>query len=355
MQRVLFEIPGTPFKLHGFGLMLGVAFFAAIFLADWRARRSKLNPDWIYDLAFWVLVGSLTGARGLYVWQYWGKSIHDWREVFAIWEGGIVLYGGVLGGLAAGLFRAYRLKIPILATCDAIAPSIALGLAIGRIGCFLNGCCYGDPCQLPWAVSFPNESSPWYQQVREGLTIFPATTARPPWTHYLATLDESGNIDRLFRDTQSRADAPAPPRTERRAFEDPATKELTELDTRVLTISARSLPVHPTQLYSSIDGLILLALLSAYYPLRRRDGEVAALLLLTYPVTRFLIEQLRGDEGSFLLGMTISQVVSLAMGVVGLCFWAFLRSHPQPLYAETAAETETPASAADAVTAQASG
>ena len=91
-----------------------------------------------------------------------------------------------------------------------------------------------------------------------------------------------------------------------------------------------SLPVHPTQLYSAIDGLVLLFLLSAYYPLRRRDGEVMALLMVTYPVTRFLIEYLRNDEGIFWFGLTISQNISVFLLLAGIVFWTWLwRSQPR--------------------------
>jgi phosphatidylglycerol:prolipoprotein diacylglycerol transferase len=90
----------------------------------------------------------------------------------------------------------------------------------------------------------------------------------------------------------------------------------------------RSLPVHPTQLYSAIDGIVLLWLLSAYYPLRRRDGEVMALLMVTYPITRFLIEYLRNDEGGIFLGLTISQNISILLFLAGLLFWYVLSRSP---------------------------
>ena len=95
-----------------------------------------------------------------------------------------------------------------------------------------------------------------------------------------------------------------------------------------------SLRLHPTQLYSTIDGLILLLLLSAYYPLRRRDGEVMGLLMITYPITRFLIEHLRNDEGVFFAGLTISQNISLALLAGGLLFWFRLWRSPPVRFAD---------------------
>jgi phosphatidylglycerol:prolipoprotein diacylglycerol transferase len=152
---------------------------------------------------------------------------------------------------------------------DAVAPSIAIGTLFGRLGCFLNGCCYGDPCRLPWAVSFPEPS--------------------PPWAHHRAL----GLI---------------PPG------------------------AMHSLPVHPTQLYAALDGFIILLLLSAFYPLRRRDGEVIGLLMVTYPITRFLIEFLRNDEGVFFAGLTISQNISVALFAAGCVYLAWLSKRPAVLY-----------------------
>src|SRR5262249_33603534 len=140
------------------------------------------------------------------------------------------------------------------------------GTFFGRLGCFLNGCCFGDPCRLRWAVAFPAHSPPWIQQVRLGL---------------------------------------------------------------IAPDAVQSLPIHPTQLYSAIDALVLLLLLSAAYPLRRRDGEVMGLLMVTYPISRFLIEYLRNDEGAFFAGLTISQNLSVVLFLGGLVYWAWLLRLPK--------------------------
>jgi phosphatidylglycerol:prolipoprotein diacylglycerol transferase len=274
MRQVLFTIPVLGgIKIFGYGMMLFFALLLSTSLAGWRARREKLDPELLYDLALWIFVGGLVGARLFYVIQYWGDRIHTVGDVFRIWEGGIVLYGSIMGGTTA--FFLYRLvrKFPLLPLLDVIAPSLALGIALGRMGCFLNGCCYGKLCEGPLGVSFPPESPPWKAQVVLGLI-------------------------------------------------DPK--------------AAHSLPVHPTQLYSVIDGLVLLMLLSAYFPLRRRDGEVMALLMVTYPITRFLIEALRNDEGVFFAGMTISQNISIALFWCGLIFWRYLARRPATRYADTA-------------------
>ena len=111
MRQVLFTIPilgGV--KIFGYGLMLFLAFLGSMNLAAWRARREKLDPELIYDLAFWVFLGGLVGARLFYVIQYWGIRIHSVWDVFKIWEGGIVLYGSIMGGTAA--FFLYRVLRP---------------------------------------------------------------------------------------------------------------------------------------------------------------------------------------------------------------------------------------------------
>jgi phosphatidylglycerol:prolipoprotein diacylglycerol transferase len=285
MHRVLVEVPGTAIRLHSFGLMLCLAFLAAIALAAWRARREGLDPDSIYDLALWAVLGSLIGARLFYVVEYWGKGqVKNWLDIFKIWEGGIVFYGGLAGGTVACLAYAIVKRLPVLKLCDILAPSLALGLAIGRVGCFLNGCCYGDECALPWAVTFPPGSAPW-------------------WDQAIDSVEDPGQatIPGLTRDDLDRA---------RRG-------ELAALP--------RSAPVHPTQLYSAVDGLILWAVLTAYYPYRRRDGRVMALFLMAYPVTRSLIEYLRDDEPAACMGLTISQVVGVATLAAGLALWLAAR------------------------------
>jgi phosphatidylglycerol:prolipoprotein diacylglycerol transferase len=272
MMPIFFKIPLTiPFyghaelPIYGFGIMLVLAFIFAPWLAWWRARREGLDGDVILDMGFWIFVAGLVGARMFYCIEYWGKDIHNLLEAFQYWRGGIVYYGGIVGGVIG--FFAYRwfYPFPLRPYLDAVAPSIALGTFFGRLGCFLNGCCYGDQCRLPWAVSFPRESPAWWHQLHAGL---------------------------------------------------------------ISKGSTESLPIHPTQLYSAFDGLVLLILLSAYYPLRRRDGEVMGLLMITYPITRFLIEYIRNDEAAFFAGLTISQTISVFLLLSGLVYWAWLSTLP---------------------------
>jgi phosphatidylglycerol:prolipoprotein diacylglycerol transferase len=264
MRQILFVVPGVGVKVYGFGLMFVVACFAALYATAWRARREKIDPNTVFDLAVWLMSGGLVGARLFYVIQHHETLTSVW-DVFRIWQGGLVFYGCIIGGLAGSLIYWRRHPFPFWAMADAVAPSLALGAALGRLGCWLNGCCFGGLSGLPWAVRFPAGSLAWYHQVYAG------------WI--------------------------------------PAT-------------ALESLAIHPAQLYAAVDGLILFALLSAYFPFRKRDGEVMALLMVTYPLTRFLIESLRDDERAFFAGLTISQNISVLLFAGGLLLWARLLRLP---------------------------
>jgi phosphatidylglycerol:prolipoprotein diacylglycerol transferase len=150
--------------------------------------------------------------------------------------------------------------------CDVAAPAVAIGAALGRIGCFLNGCCHGAVSDLPWAVCFPKGSHAWVRQLNAGLI--------PP-------------------------EAPA------------------------------SLPVHPTQLYSAVAGFVVLGLLLLYSRRPRRAGELMAFLMLAYPLTRWPIEALRSDEPAVFAGMTWSQNISVALLLGGLALQFFVRMRSQ--------------------------
>jgi phosphatidylglycerol:prolipoprotein diacylglycerol transferase len=255
--------PGIP--IFGYGLMMCLGFVSATLLAGRRAVRAGFPPETIPDLTLWFLISGVGGGRLFYLIQHGDRvfvncqSIGDTLvAVVRLWDGGLVLYGGLIGGAIAYWWFCRSRKLPPWELGDLIVPSIFLGIAFGRVGCFLYGCCFGDRCELPWAVEFPVDSVPFKAQVQRGFLPEDATA---------------------------------------------------------------SLPIHPTQIYSVIDGLVLCLLTLAYYPVRARPGSVVTLALLTYPVTRFLIERLRGDEmGQFGTSLTIAQWISLAMfaGGIGL-------------------------------------
>jgi phosphatidylglycerol:prolipoprotein diacylglycerol transferase len=107
-----------------------------------------------------TLVSGVIGARALYVIEHIDEFRGGWGSMLAIWQGGLTLYGGIAAGALIGLLMAKRMGMPVWSVADALTPSVALGTMFGRIGCFLNGCCYGKPTKLPWGVIYPPDSFP---------------------------------------------------------------------------------------------------------------------------------------------------------------------------------------------------
>ena len=137
--------------------MMALAFFAGLWTAMRRARLANVPGDVIADVTLWLMLGSIVGARFVYVTTYWKTEFASGpiSEIFMIQHGGLVFYGGLLGAMVAGIGYLFWKKLPVWKIADILAPSIALGSMFGRIGCLLNGCCYGYACDLPWAIHFP--------------------------------------------------------------------------------------------------------------------------------------------------------------------------------------------------------
>lgn len=148
-----------PLALHSYGLMLALAFLAAIHLLQRRTTGLGIPRDTVMDFGLVIMAASVIGSRALYVLTHWGDYATRPLSFLAVWEGGLTFYGGVLLAVPAGIFFLKRKKVPLWPLADLAAPSFALGLGIGRLGCFLNGCCFGNPADLPWAVRFPTQSA----------------------------------------------------------------------------------------------------------------------------------------------------------------------------------------------------
>ena len=148
------------FTITSYGMMVALAFLAGLWTASRRAPRDGIPADKILDLGPWLIVGAIVGARLLYVVSYWREQFAGQPvvEIFAVWKGGLVFYGGLIGASLGCIFYARLKKLALWKLADAVAPSISLGYVFGRIGCLLNGCCYGRPCSLPWGITFPKES-----------------------------------------------------------------------------------------------------------------------------------------------------------------------------------------------------
>jgi phosphatidylglycerol:prolipoprotein diacylglycerol transferase len=271
---------GKSLPVYGFGAMLFLGFTAGAWSCARRGMSVGYTPEMMWDFAIWLFIMGVVGCRIFYCIQYSQHVFFDYENgeyklkllpalLFSavnLPDGGLVWYGGLFTGVLTAIWLSRKRNISFLQAGDVLVPSLLLGLAFGRVGCFLNGCCYGDRCTLPWGVHFPLGSVPDMSLVLRG---------------YLGA--DQGS----------------------------------------------SLLLHPTQLYSSINALILFFLTSTYFYYRPRNGSVMALAGLTYAITRFTIEFLRDDEpGQFGTMLTISQWLSIVMFVFALAFAAWLSRQP---------------------------
>jgi phosphatidylglycerol:prolipoprotein diacylglycerol transferase len=154
-------------KVTWYGIFVVAGFMAGLWTASRRALRERIDPEIIFDLGPWLLVGTILGARVLYVVSYWkeafaGKPI---TEIFMVQHGGLVFYGGLIGATLACVLFAFRRHLALWRLADVLAPSIALGSSFGRWGCLMNGCCYGRPTTMPWGIRFPYGHETWPQYV----------------------------------------------------------------------------------------------------------------------------------------------------------------------------------------------
>lgn len=141
--------------IHTYGLMLAIAFLVGIWWVSREGKKQNLEPDKVMDLGLWVLVAAVVGSRIAYVLPHWNEfQARPWT-VIAVWEGGLTFYGGVLLAVPVGFFYMWRNHLPIWRTADLVAPAFAIGIFFGRIGCLLNGCCFGLPTKLPWGITYP--------------------------------------------------------------------------------------------------------------------------------------------------------------------------------------------------------
>lgn len=246
MRPELVEIFGISF--YSYRVLLAVSFVVCTLLAvrasESRADGVRLVPA----MGIWAICGTLLGARVFYVLQYEGLENY-WNALF-IWEGGLVFYGGLIGGTGAVAVHWWLRGTPFFQAADIVVPYLALGEALTRIGCFLNGCCYGALTSVPWGVRFPPGSVAYQAQLESGLV-----TAGDPLAH----------------------------------------------------------ACHPTELYMTAGLLIVFAVLRGRRFWQVWDGSVTCGYLLLYGILRFLVESLRGDSARSVFGMTVSQAISLAL------------------------------------------
>jgi phosphatidylglycerol:prolipoprotein diacylglycerol transferase len=157
VHKIALELGGL--TVHWYGVLVACGFLLGLWTASRRGLRDGIDPADVVDIGTWLILGTIVGARALYVVSYWKEQFADqpFWEVAMVHHGGLVFYGGLLGATIAGwIFVRYR-RLPFWRIADVLAPSIALGHALGRIGCLMNGCCFGAACSMPWAIHFPAE------------------------------------------------------------------------------------------------------------------------------------------------------------------------------------------------------
>jgi phosphatidylglycerol:prolipoprotein diacylglycerol transferase len=367
--------------IRGYGVMLLAGITAGVGMAIYRARQAGLSPELIISLAVWLVVCGVIGARLFHVIEYWdehfaGKSPRDTLlAIVNVPEGGLVIYGGFFGAAVGFALFVRKHRLPLLAMADLVAPSLMIGLAIGRIGCFLNGCCYGGQSDWPWTVTFPQ-----YSSSREAAKPVGERRYTPPYLDqamrgelhgFRIDSGEGGQVVVTRVEEGSRAAIAGLTAGDSIAsidnqavesfgharlriflsFESQRPVILTLHSGKTLRIPPvpmpkRTRPVHPTQVYSAIDAGLLGWLLWSFYPFRRRDGEVLALMLSIHPITRFLLEIIRTDEPAvFGTGMSISQNMSVTLLVCGVAMWWCLAKQPRrvvwPLVVESESQQRT--------------
>jgi phosphatidylglycerol---prolipoprotein diacylglyceryl transferase len=342
--------------IFGYGAMLFLAFIACTLLADRLATRDGMAGVHVQDLAIWIFIMGIVGARLTFMIQYRHQFTWDWtiiRQFFQVWDGGLVFYGSVPGGLV-GYIMAYffvlrRHSVDSWKMADVIAPCVALGLCLGRVGCLLNGCCFGNVATCPDCpeIHFGLSSPPRYYMVGHGYQT-PAG--------FLTRADGRGdNREVSFIEPDSAAAAAGLKvgdiieKINGKEVGRQGDLEIGDLNAhfggglwphgqsdvnltvarggeeKTLTIAARTIGLHPTQIYESISMLLVFFLLLAFIPFRAQPGAVMVLFMFCYAVHRFFNEMLRTDTDPVALGMTLSQNVSILVFGLAVVLALYLR------------------------------
>ena len=318
MHPELFRIPFTPLTVKGYGLMLVIGFLMAAHIIRRLSRNITPDPQMITNASLYCLVVGVIGARIFYVLHHFDNFKYNLMSVFAIWEGGLELLGGVIGAIGIVVLYLRYHKLPARQYLDILVIGLMFTLSFGRIGCFLNGCCYGKPCDLPWAVRFPYGSFAYTSQVEPN----PARNRASPQMRLPDDFFNSGVLKPYDQLT-------------------PQQKEM------VTTGPYRCLAVHPTELYSSADAAIIASLLYLFWrraqnaqktknflkPLTKPGGTFALMFIL-YACVRFFEEFLRDDNpfeyGPWMIykGGTISQNLSIYMLIFGIVLMLIFQMIP---------------------------
>jgi len=254
-----------PIIIHSYGACLAVSILLCYFVLVKLGRPLGYSSDFVSSLLTVLIVSGLIGARIFYVVEHWSHYSQHPAEIIKVWEGGLMFYGGlILSAVALIIFIRFQKK-PIAEVLDIIVTAVPLGHAVGRIGCFLNGCCYGRTSQSCLAVQYPRGSIPWAEHIQHKIIASDAVC---------------------------------------------------------------SAPVLPTQLIEAALNFAIFIILLLLFRRKRRAGEQVAAYMMLYAVVRFIVEYSRADERLYIGPFSISQTISIALFTIGLLLTVWLRRKP---------------------------
>lgn len=341
LPRIEYRIEDTPIGLpiRGYGVFLMVGVIAGSYVALKRCEARGIAKEAFLSLATWTVAAGIIGARLFYIVQYWselpGQTLSQklWT-VLQVTEGGLVVYGSVIGGLIVIVVWTIRYKLPVLVVADAVTPAFFLGLMFGRLGCLMNGCCYGGVCEMPLpAVRFPSGSAVYMEQLESGRMLGLKTDKGVVTSVSPSSWAQNNGVQpqAAFGGVQARlVDGPTP----NNPLAYPKFEAVVNLDGKIRVIPSselpeRAIPVHPSQIYASIGGLILFLWTMSLSSLLPKTGLLFSLGLIAYGFVRILEELIRVDEaGQFGTSLSIATWISLAGILGGIVLLIYLRFQP---------------------------
>jgi phosphatidylglycerol:prolipoprotein diacylglycerol transferase len=263
-SHALFAKEWLPVPIYAYGVMLGTAMIVGWFLAMRLCKEDGIPQDTAGAIYMWTAVWSIVGARILFAITEYKQFEGNFIGIFYVWEGGLVAYGGMIGGFLASWYGCRKHNIPLLRWADVSAPSVVLGTSITRVGCLLFGCDYGRVSEkLPWAIRFPHH---------------PALNANPSpaWSRHVK-------------------------------------------DYHLTPDSLQSLPVHPTQVYEMLAGLFIFAVMMYLRKVRKFSGEVFVAWVAGYGILRSIIEIYRDDDDRGWVGpLSTSQFIGIVSTLLAI-------------------------------------
>ncbi len=287
----LFKVPFFNFTLNSYGLLLAIAFITGLFVMSRLAKRDGLPQERVYDLGLWVLASSLIGSKLLMIVTEWDVYYRDHPgQIFSLdfFRSGGVFYGGFVGALLASVIAMRIYKLPWWRTADAFAPGIAIGQAIGRLGCYSAGCCWGEPTTSALGVQFKERG--------HEITGVPVIVAH---------------------------------------LTDPAQREVWS---NKLGGLLAPLKLHPVQLYETGATFVIFLLLLWLTGRRRFHGQVMLAYALLYAVARFTLEFWRDDPRGEVFNLSTSQFIAVLLFIASLSayIWRTRKLAGETLVAENA-------------------